>query len=91
MAWPLDTDALEDLRWYLEDYLRAPFRGLRAARAAGRGPADRVGAGGVRGTVRRRPGPGRLADHQATFLPTCDESGGTDDDQPQYQRLSRRV
>ncbi|MEU6593113.1 tetratricopeptide repeat protein [Streptomyces sp. NPDC046881] len=24
-AWPLDSDALEDLRWYLEDYLRAPF------------------------------------------------------------------
>jgi hypothetical protein len=22
---PLDDDALEDLRWYLEDYLRAPF------------------------------------------------------------------
>ena len=25
LAWPLDPDALEDLRWYLEDYLRAPF------------------------------------------------------------------
>jgi tetratricopeptide (TPR) repeat protein len=25
LAWPLDTEALEDLRWYLEDYLRAPF------------------------------------------------------------------
>ena len=25
LAWPLDADALEDLRWYLEDYLRAPF------------------------------------------------------------------
>ena len=25
LAWPLDDDALEDLRWYLEDYLRAPF------------------------------------------------------------------
>ncbi|GAA0963897.1 hypothetical protein [Actinocorallia libanotica] len=24
-VWPLDADALEDLRWYLEDYLRAPF------------------------------------------------------------------
>jgi hypothetical protein len=21
LEWPLDTDALEDLRWYLEDYL----------------------------------------------------------------------
>jgi len=25
LAWPLDVDALEELRWYLEDYLRAPF------------------------------------------------------------------
>ena len=25
LAWPLDKDALEDLRWYLEDYLQAPF------------------------------------------------------------------
>ncbi|KAA9373900.1 tetratricopeptide repeat protein [Microbispora cellulosiformans] len=25
MAWPLDAQALEDLRWYLEDYLRYPY------------------------------------------------------------------
>jgi len=25
LAWPLDGDALEDLRWYVEDYLLAPF------------------------------------------------------------------
>ena len=25
LQWPLDEGALEDLRWYLEDYLRAPF------------------------------------------------------------------
>jgi tetratricopeptide (TPR) repeat protein len=25
LAWPLDADALEDLRWYLEDYLLAPY------------------------------------------------------------------
>ena len=25
LGWPLDGDALEDLRWYLEDYLLAPF------------------------------------------------------------------
>ncbi|WP_143204108.1 CHAT domain-containing protein, partial [Streptomyces kebangsaanensis] len=25
LNWPLDAEALEDLRWYLEDYLRAPF------------------------------------------------------------------
>ncbi len=24
-GWPLDGDALEDLRWYLEDYMLAPF------------------------------------------------------------------
>jgi hypothetical protein len=36
LAWPLDEAVLEDLRWYLEDYLRAPFgvwedRGPRVA------------------------------------------------------------
>ncbi len=36
LVWPLDTDASEDLRWYLEDYVRAPFgvyeeRGPRVA------------------------------------------------------------
>lgn len=36
VVWPLDADVLEDLRWYLEDYLRAPFgvygeRGPRVA------------------------------------------------------------
>jgi hypothetical protein len=25
LEWPLDSGALEDLRWYLEDYLRSPF------------------------------------------------------------------
>ena len=25
LAWSLDAEALEDLRWYLEDYLLAPF------------------------------------------------------------------
>ncbi len=25
LTWPMDAHALEDLRWYLEDYLRAPF------------------------------------------------------------------
>jgi tetratricopeptide (TPR) repeat protein len=25
LAWPLNAEALEDLRWYLEDYLLAPF------------------------------------------------------------------
>ncbi|MGH3374270.1 MAG: tetratricopeptide repeat protein [Actinoallomurus sp.] len=25
VEWPLDAEALEDLRWYLEDYLRWPF------------------------------------------------------------------
>ena len=25
LEWPLDDEALENLRWYLEDYLRAPF------------------------------------------------------------------
>lgn len=25
LAWPIDAAGLEDLRWYLEEYLRAPF------------------------------------------------------------------
>jgi hypothetical protein len=25
LTWPLGVEALEDLRWYLEDYLLAPF------------------------------------------------------------------
>ena len=25
LTWPLDADALEDLRWYLEDYLQGPY------------------------------------------------------------------
>ena len=25
LVWPLDGEALEELRWYLEDYLQAPF------------------------------------------------------------------
>jgi tetratricopeptide (TPR) repeat protein len=25
LAWPLDANAMEDLRWYLEDYLLAPY------------------------------------------------------------------
>jgi tetratricopeptide (TPR) repeat protein len=38
LSWPLDNDALEDLRWYLEDYLRAPFGVYedRGARIEGR-------------------------------------------------------
>ncbi len=36
LGWPLDGEALEDLRWYLEDYLQAPYgvyeeRGPRVA------------------------------------------------------------
>jgi tetratricopeptide (TPR) repeat protein len=38
LRWPLDGEALDDLRWYLEDYLRAPYgvyddRGSEVARA----------------------------------------------------------
>ena len=38
LAWPLDGEELDDLRWYLEDYLRAPYgadsaRGERIAAA----------------------------------------------------------
>ena len=56
LAWPLDGDALEDLRWYLEDYLLAPFGVWED-----RGPAVQAklagwGDAGVRVGVRRRAG-----------------------------------
>ncbi|HEU5027162.1 MAG TPA: tetratricopeptide repeat protein [Spirillospora sp.] len=40
MPWPLDDAALEDLRWYLEDYLTAPFAVYEERGAAVR---DRLG------------------------------------------------
>ena len=59
LAWPLDADALEELRWYLEDYLRAPF-GVYEDR--GPGMAARLAAWGqaVFGAV-FGPGPARDA------------------------------
>jgi tetratricopeptide (TPR) repeat protein len=41
VSWPLDSEALEDLRWYLEDYLDAPYgvyedRGARVEAALAR-------------------------------------------------------
>ena len=43
LQWPLDADALEDLRWYLEDYLLAPYGVWEV-----RGPtvAERIGSWG---------------------------------------------
>ncbi|QKW20922.1 tetratricopeptide repeat protein [Kitasatospora sp. NA04385] len=40
LEWPLDARALDDLRWYLEEYLRAPFGvySERGPRIAGRLP-----------------------------------------------------
>ena len=37
LMWPLDSDALEDLRWYLEDYMDLPDGGAvtRARRIEG--------------------------------------------------------
>ena len=59
LAWPLDADALEELRWYLEDYLRAPF-GVYEDR--GPGVAARLASWGqaVFGAV-FGPGPARDA------------------------------
>ncbi len=61
-GWPLDGDALEELRWYLEDYLLAPFgvwedRGPAvAARLAGWGElvfGSVFGAGPARDAYQR--------------------------------------
>jgi tetratricopeptide (TPR) repeat protein len=59
LDWPLDADALEELRWYLEDYLRAPF-GVYEDR--GPGVAERLVSWGqaVFGAV-FGPGPARDA------------------------------
>ncbi|HXL93554.1 MAG TPA: tetratricopeptide repeat protein [Streptosporangiaceae bacterium] len=66
LLWPLGKDALEDLRWYLEDYLLAPFgvwedRGP-AIRARLAGWGDRV-FGAVFGD-----GPARRAYWRAQYL-----------------------
>ena len=63
LAWPLDADALEDLRWYLEDYLLAPFGVWED-----RGPAVRGSwpGGGIRFSGRcSAPGPARDAYQRA--------------------------
>jgi tetratricopeptide (TPR) repeat protein len=63
LAWPLDADALEDLRWYLEDYLLAPFGVWED-----RGPAVQAKLAGwgqqVFGSV-FGPGPARFAYERA--------------------------
>ena len=63
LAWPLDGEALEDLRWYLEDYLGAPFGVWEA-----RGPAVQAKLAGwgeqVFGSV-FGPGPARFAYERA--------------------------
>ena len=56
LTWPLDADALEDLRWYLEDYLLAPFGVWEDRGPAVPGEAGRVGGPGLRVGVRVRPG-----------------------------------
>ena len=50
------ADALEDLRWYLEDYLLAPFGVWEDRGPAVAGQAGRVGEPGFRVGVRVRPG-----------------------------------
>jgi len=36
LVWPLSGEALEVLRWYLEDYLRAPYGVSPVPRESGR-------------------------------------------------------
>ncbi len=56
VVWPLDADTLEDLRWYLEDYLRRLSESM-ASGGRGCGPSDRLGASGVQGGIRYWPSP----------------------------------
>jgi hypothetical protein len=61
LAWPLDDDALEDLRWYLEDCLIAPFGVYedRGSRIAGDlGGWGRTVFGSVFGSGPGKPWPG---------------------------------
>ena len=60
LAWPLDTDALEDLRWYLEDYLALPYGGLGGSRPGRAGEAGRLGRAGLLVGFRQRPGQRRI-------------------------------
>ena len=64
LAWPLDADALEDLRWYLEDYLLAPFGVWEDRGPAVRAQAGRVGGGRCSGRC-SAPGPARDAYQRA--------------------------
>ena len=56
LAWPLDAEALEDLRWYLEDYLLAPFGVWEDRGPAVQGKLAGWGDAGFRVGVRRRAG-----------------------------------
>ena len=63
LAWPLDGEALEDLRWYLEDYLQAPY-GVWGER--GPAIADKVGGWGEQVfTALFSDGPARFAYERA--------------------------
>ena len=82
LVWPLDSEALEDLRWYLEDYLRAPYgvygdRGARVAGSCGLGASrsSELVFGSalardayVRGPERRRASEVVLRSSSAAFL-----------------------
>ena len=57
LAWPLNADALEELRWYLEDYLLAPFGVWQDRGPAVRDKLAGWGDSGLRLGVRRRPCP----------------------------------
>ena len=59
LVWPLDGDALEDLRWYLEDYLRCPMLFTRTGASRSR-PKFRSGVGRYLCGVRLRPRSGCL-------------------------------
>src|SRR5215471_19978948 len=63
VVWPLETPALEDLRWYLEDYLQAPF-GVWEQRGP-RIQADLAGWGAAVFASVFGPGPARDAYQRA--------------------------
>ena len=69
LTWPLDGDALEDLRWYLEDYLAAPYGVWED-----RGPQVQAGLAGWGEAVFASifgAGPAREGGYGGVSLPRC--------------------
>ncbi len=78
LTWPLDAEALEDLRWYLEDYLSAPFGAWEERGPAVRGKLAKWGElvfGSVFGSGRARDAYQRARDRRLEVVFRSAEPG----------------